>query len=173
MFPTGDEMKARINNSIASKLNELIETEARFGNINIDMGPTLLTMVNYTSEVEKLLIVHGYDIQTYYTNYKTKRGEHKVISWDNNTVIIDVPDSQLITATRLRKSRMKEVIMQSIADDFSGHGLGTINGIPIKRLCLNEYLYKNRHNLIVQDCINTVCTYGYSYDVATNKFTPI
>lgn len=161
MFPSGAEMKYIINGTNLSKLNDIIENEARFGNMSIDLGPTLLTMVNYTSETEKLLISHGYDVQTYYANYKTKSGEHKVVSWDNNTVV-DIPGSVLITATHLRKSRQSELILELIENDFK-----------YLSLRLNEFLHKNIQNSIVQNCIKTVCSHGYTYNKNTNQFIPI
>lgn len=159
MFPSGAEMKSIINGTL-SKLNDIIVYESRFGNMNIDLGPTSLTMMNYTLETEKLLILHGYDVQTYYLISKTKSGEHKVISWNNYKVVEDIP-GQLITSTRLRL-QMEELIMESIAKDFRNFSLR-----------LNEFVYRNIQNQIVQNCIKRVCSHKYTYNQQNNIFTPI
>lgn len=159
MFPSGAEMKFIINGTL-SKLNDIIVYESRFGNMNIDLGPTSLTMMNYTLETEKLLILHGYDVQTYYLISKTKSGKHKVISWNNYKVVEDIP-GQLITSTRLRL-QMEELIMESIAKDFRNFSLR-----------LNEFVYRNIQNQIVQNCIKRVCSHKYTYNQQNNIFTPI
>lgn len=159
MFPSGAEMKSIINGTL-SKLNDIIVYESRFGNMNIDLGPTSLTMMNYTLETEKLLILHGYDVQTYYLISKTKSGKHKVISWNNYKVVEDIP-GQLITSTRLRL-QMEELIMESIAKDFRNFSLR-----------LNEFVYRNIQNQIVQNCIKRVCSHKYTYNQQNNIFTPI
>lgn len=159
MFPSGAEMKFIINGTL-SKLNDIIVYESRFGNMNIDLGPTSLTMMNYTLETEELLILHGYDVQTYYLISKTKSGKHKVISWNNYKVVEDIP-GQLITSTRLRL-QMEELIMESIAKDFRNFSLR-----------LNEFVYRNIQNQIVQNCIKRVCSHKYTYNQQNNIFTPI
>lgn len=159
MFPSGAEMKSIINGTL-SKLNDIIVYESRFGNMNIDLGPTSLTMMNYTLETEELLILHGYDVQTYYLISKTNSGKHKVISWNNYKVVEDIP-GQLITSTRLRL-QMEELIMESIAKDFRNFSLR-----------LNEFVYRNIQNQIVQNCIKRVCSHKYTYNQQNNIFTPI
>lgn len=167
MFPTGAEMKASYYNAITSKLNELIESDAKFGNMYTDVtGP-----IQYIGpDVEAILVDHGYEVKRYTDRYSIT---HNVIYWNNNIEVDDIHNSKLITSTKLRKSRMKELILQSISSDFRQYCMGTVNNIIVGKLCLDEYLYRNRNNPIVQDCINTVCTYGYSYDEKTNRLIPI
>ena len=166
MFPSGAEMKMKYNDAITSMLNELIETSAKFGNMSADVTGRIS---HIGPDVEAILVDHGYEVRRYKDCYNVARN---VIHWDNDIDVV-IPKSQLVTSTKLRNSRMKEIIMESIAQDFTQPGVGTINGIPINRLCLNEYLHRNHNNPIVQDCIKTVCTYGYSYNKTTNQFTPI
>jgi len=156
MFPTGAEMKAKYNDAITKLLNELIETNARFGNMNADVTGRISQI---GQDVEVILVDHGYEVVRYTDRYNVARN---IIDWDNDINVDDISCSQLITSTKLRKSRMKELVLELIAKDF-------------KYLTprLNEFVHRNIQNPIVQDCVNTVCSYGYTYDKNTNQFTPI
>lgn len=172
MFPYGDEIKARYYGAITSKLNELIESQAKYGNMYIDVTRQI---PDIGPDMEVILVDHGYEVKRYneYNAQFKVNISRIVINWDNEIDVDNIPNSKLVTSTRLRKSRMKEIIMLSVASDFRRDCVSISNSLQVSKLCLNDDLWKNSSNPIVQDCVRTICTYGYTYDGTANKFTPI
>ena len=172
MFPYGEEIKIRYYGAITSKLNELIESKAKFGNMYIDVTRQIQDI---GSELEVILVDHGYEVIRYndYNAQFKVNISRTIINWDNEIEVDNISNSKLVTSTRLRKSRMKEIIMLSVASDFREDCVSISDSLQVSKLCLNDDLWKNSSNPIVQDCIKTICTYGYTYNETTNKFTPI
>ena len=69
MFPYGEEIKIRYYGAITSKLNELIESKAKFGNMYIDVTRQIQDI---GSELEVILVDHGYEVIRY-NDYSLKK----------------------------------------------------------------------------------------------------